>query len=372
MKLDYETTQNRGVISFTQLRLELCVFAILLLGTNYLFYSFFKLEISKNILRIISGSILIACVLRRKLTIGEFILLLFSGYMFVIGGNLTQNIAFILVSVIALEYDSDYVWQKISNFQILGASIVILCLISGIVDFRVTSSLGRIRNTLGFINVNSAAAFFYSVIILWLLEKEKVNWKSIAISIVATGLLYRFTDTRTALVALIVFLTGMVIFSKWNGKLLKIIVCTLESILFVVSQFTPFFYSSFSFLDLTFSYRLSIFARYINANSLKTLLIGGTNVSDIDNFYLCLLFNGGLIFYIFVVIITIYSTKLYLDNADGKKVAFILSTLVFGVMEASAMRCEIMSMLMFWYLILKPLKIAKKHGTDCIYKGNIF
>ena len=354
--LDSASRIFRGKVSISQMRYMACIFAICLLGFNFLLYSFFQVDFGKNILRIISGTILILCVIARRRFNAEILLLVVAMYMIAVGGSLTQNIVFILIAVLALDYDADYIWKRLSRYQIVGAGLVIICLVSGVVSNHVTSHLGRVRNTLGFVNVNAAALFFFSVIMLWLLEKEKVTWKTIIISIAATVLLYRITDTRTAVVALGVYLLGLIVLNRWNSKITCIGVCIFEGVLFSISQFSLAVFQRFPVLDITFSYRLSVFNKYINQNDLKTLIFGGTQVNDVDNFYLCLLYNGGILFYIFIMIVTIYATHFYFQNKQIKNVAFIISVLALGIMESGVIRCEIMSMLMFWYLIFKPLK----------------
>ena len=86
------------------------------------------------------------------------------------------------------------------------------------------------------------------------------------------------------------------------------------------------------------------------------LLFGGSKVDDIDNFYLCLLYNGGVFFYLLTMFLSIRATWIYMNQNKAIYAAFILSLLFLGVMESGIIRCEILCMIMFWYLLIKPLK----------------
>ena len=353
----YANKKTQLIVNKRNLSIALCMMALFCLSINYLLYSFFKINFDRNILRIVAGILLmISIIIKRSINVKELVLLFFAFYMLIINGSLTQNIAYILVASIAIPFSAEKLWKKVSKYQLLLAGVVIASLVFGVVPNLVTSTGGRIRNTLGFLNVNGAAVFFFSVIIIWLICQKKIKWYMFIVAFAAALVLYFFTDTRSLLFCVGIFFLSFIILQLFKGRTILVGTCIVEGLLFIIPNLIGVFYRLFPRLNVLLSYRLSLFASFINRNDIKSLLFGGSTVKDIDNFYLCLLYNSGLIFFVFVAVITIYSTWFYWKTRQVKYIAFILSILAFGIMESGALRCEIICMLMFWYIILQPIK----------------
>ena len=345
------------LVSKQELSQLLCAFAIAILAFNFLLYAFFKVGINKNILRFSAAILLFFSIaLGKKRSVIEIILVFFALYMMLVNGNLSQNLAFILLIVIALPSNAEKTWKNLSYIHLLLAGLVVICIVLGIVPNMITNYGGRIRRTLGFTNTNAAAIFFYSCVVTWLAQKSRIRWFDVVVPIAIIALVYRMTDSRTVIVCALLLYFTLFIISKWHNKIAAFSLCLIELALFVLPLFSGLLFKLFPQLDIVLSYRLRLYSNYINAHSFLSLLLGGSNVKETDNFFLCLLFNGGLPFYLFVIGLCLFTTWTNVLKENSKETAIILSTLAFGMMESGVIRCEILCMVLFWYLITRCIK----------------
>ena len=363
------------VVSFQFFSALCCLGAVVLLGTNYLIYAFFKNEsISRTIIRIVAGLLFICSVLLSgKIAKKDILLVFFALYLLLIQGTVTQNIAYIILATVAFRHQASNLWKYVSNYQFFLAIVVIICLSLGIVENTKTTYFHRVRYSLGFINVNSAAIFFFSVVIIWVMKLKRVTWRHYLIALAGSYCVYRITDSRTAFASIIVFILCCVFFERWHGKRVEWIVYGIEVFFFLSPFFTALFYHSFSRYDFLLSYRLSYYYAYFYQNSLQSLLLGGSRIKEVDSYYLLFLYNSGLLFYTYTGIRVIYSSKAFFTQKRMRELSFVLSILAFGVMESAPIRCEIICMMLFWNLILNTNNVSRQltgQKTNSDYLNN--
>lgn len=362
-ELEYIGKRKWYKISVKTMSQFLCLVALCTLGINYLLYSFFQLDFNRNILRYIAGSFfLLSIFLGRKIGVRELCLILVAMYMLIVNGSMSSNITYILLASIAIPYNANFIWKQLNRFQIALAAIVILCIVLKSVNYNITTYGGRVRNNLGFTNVNAAALFFFSLSIIWLLQLRKVSVQHLLITVAFSYVIYRFTDSRTVFACTLVFAICFLVLNRWNGTKMNVLICIVISLFYLSPFLVIVLKSIFPQLDLLLSYRLTKFADYLNNNTIKNLLFGGTKSGDVDSFYLCLLYNGGLFFYVFTWIMNLISVNVYVKNSDYGYVAFIFSVCAYGLMESGVVRCELLCMVLFWHLLLRHLKSEGKRN----------
>lgn len=350
--------RRKYIISLETLQDWILKTGIAILLLNFIFYSFFQVSYSKNAARIISMILLFICFLsQRERNKTELLMICGCIYMILIDGESSINIAVLLLLCLVIPYNANSLLKQLSFFQFVILAIVVVSLLSG---FRHSTRdiVGlRVRNTLGFVNANNASELYFSIIIVWLYTKEKITKYNIVFSIVSFYFLYKLTDSRAAFICAIFFIVGEMFTRRFHNNVVAKVICIIEGGLFLLPALIILLYNIFPQLDMILSFRLRIFSRYITNNNILTQIFGGTDIPNIDNFYLCLLYNGGLPFYVFTMVITIKSTWQYIIyEHDHKSPILIVAVLLFGTMESGLISCEILYPIIFWHLISKPLK----------------
>ena len=349
--------KDRYMISTHDLSQMLCILSLALLGANYLLYAFFQLAFNRNILRITAGCfLLLSTLLGKRISIKELFLMPVALYMLFINGVLSNNIAYIILAAIAIPYYADMVWKQLNVIQILLLIVVVLSIQTGIVSYHVITVGSRIRNTLGFTNFNAAGVFFFSLLVIWLLQLQEIRLVHIVVSAVVSYGAYRLTNSRTAFVCMIIFELSYLLLKKWNGGKTAIIFDVFLVLFFISPLLVMVLKTFFPVLDRLVSFRLTRYSAFIAVNDMKTFLFGGCKLEGVDSFYLCLLYNGGVCFYIFTLVMSVIALFRYITDGQYGYAAFIISIAAFGLMESGVMRCELLCMVMFWYLLLRPLK----------------
>lgn len=350
---DSETRPNKYYSVFV-------ILIISLLGTNFLLYGFFPFFILKNIVRLLTVAVILfyICTANREYSFRELVCVIISLYLLLLGGNMTLNISFIILTSICMSDCKDI--EKICFIcSAFLAAVVTISLITHIVQANVYVQGDRIRNTLGFYNVNAGSIFIFSVLILFLYSRKNISIIHIVISLIISTVIYHVTNSRTAFLGLVIFCTIYEIITKCNMLAYLIIVldvlCLLSPLLWLIPQFNDLEF------DKLLSGRPHVFIDYIHSNTTMNFIIGGSNVKEVDNFYLMLFYNVGVILYVIFAIITLYSMIYYKDNKDYKSISYVSSILFIGLMESGALRCEIICMLVFWMLILKPFISSNNH-----------
>ena len=362
---EIERHQKWYIINAQTLAQIMCFVSLGILGINYLLYSFFQFDFNRNILRIVAGAFFILSILLgKRISVREFCLIPVAAYMLIVNGSLSSNIAYFILAAIAIPYVADIVWKQLNMFQIVMTIVVILCLVLGIVNNRVTSIAGRTRNTLGFTNVNAAAIFFFSLLIIWLLKIKNISVKHLLITIAISFAVYRLTDSRTVFACTMIFSVCYLVLSRWNGRWTSILFGVCVTVFYLSPVLVIMARSAFPTLDIVLSSRLKWFSLYIANHSINTLLFGGSKIEGIDNFYLCLLYNGGIFFYIFTWYMNISALSKYILRRNPGYAAFIIAITAYGLMESGVIRCELLCMIMFWYLLLRPLKNEEREEDN--------
>ena len=183
---------------------------LLLLGLNYVLYNAFSFELVKDLMRIVGVSLfVIGWVLKGNFTLTKKkIFAIFLAVMAVIfNGPLALNFLVIVIFSVCVTYNTNNIIS--SSFKInglLALSMIVLMFLNVIDNRGYISSMGRLRYTLGFENPNVAALFYSSAIYLLIVSREKNEYLILILATISTIILYYYTNSRTELIALLMFL----------------------------------------------------------------------------------------------------------------------------------------------------------------------
>lgn len=345
----------------------LIYFAILILVINYLLYHTISLYNLKDIMRIIAMLLLICSILlNKKLKISPHLLIIVF-YMIlglILKSELIYNLLFLLLILFSISMNCEY--SKIDKhlFFISFASVFAYIILYkfGYIENYVTAYGGRIRNSLGFDNVNSLSLLIASPIFLLLSrEDNKLITNIICLTIVIA--VTKYTDSRTLLFSTILFVALNFLFrvnvikkiekilntKKWPSLLLTLLFFGSPIIMLIVYKFYPV-------MDTILSYRITKMLTFIKAQNILNYIVGFTKLNEIDNSFLLLFFTVGLIGYLFLAKI-FYK---YLSNKDNLKyLPFTISVLFYGLMEGVLLRPESMLTIYFWIIVF--------HSSNILY-----
>lgn len=340
--------------------------AILIMSINFLFYSFFdKLHLVNPLRYFICAILLVVYFVKRKFRVEYSLWLFWAIYLIFINGTESINVAFLIIFAIAMNLVEDrkiYKWITIANVFIV--IVVAVSLFLGIEKNFTFTYMGRTRNFLGFDHPNFIGIFMFSIISIWSLYLKKINYIYIIFAVISCYILYKVSDSRTGFLGLLAFAFFCLLFKIKNIKFCKII-----AELIIIGYFISPIIWSLPFINNEFfndilSFRPRIFYNYIVANGFTDFLFGGTTYRTIDNFYLMLLYNCGIVSYIIVFIMTLISIKTLLERRENKKAAFMIAILLLGLTESSLFRPEILCMPVYWMLIFSTidLKLFKRNS----------
>lgn len=339
--------------------------AIIILVVNYLLYHTITPYSLKNIMRIIAMILLIFSILlnkKMKISLPFLIIVFYMIIGIILKSELIYNLLFLMLILFSISMNCEY--DKINKhlffISLFSVFIYLVLYKLGYIENYITSYGGRIRNSLGFDNVNSLSLLIASPIFLILsMNNNKVITNIICLVIVSA--ITKYTDSRTLLFATILFVTINLLLKikffkkievflnekKYFLSILTIIFFGSPIIMFLINKIYPN-------LDVILSYRITKMLSFVNSQSFFNYLIGFTKLNEIDNSYLLLFFTVGAIGYMFI-------SKMfykYLTNKNNLMyLPFTLSVLFYGLMEGILLRPESMITIYFWIIVFHSNKI---------------
>lgn len=350
----------------TLLKEKIFFLSLLMSNLNYILFN--SLDISllfKNGIRIFAIILIVFSTLLNK----EGVVLkkidfmwLFLIFISLFSLNISNNFLNFLYIILVLNVCREIRKEKLIKFNyvimVISAFFIILLLGTGLISDTEYTQDNRIRHTFGFTNVNAFSSFVYSLFLMIFMYKEKIGKFFILVLISSIYFIYRFTDTRTMVFSFFIFVVFylflQVIFGykkNYNVNFLKVTLKIIVLIPIVSSLFAPLILKRYPYLDSLTSNRLTIFSNYLVDNKFINYFLGGTNVPDIDNGYLVLLLNAGIVFFVFVLLAIMKKISMLVENRDYKSLAFIVSFMYFSAFEALIIRPELSVSICFWIII---------------------
>jgi hypothetical protein len=243
------------------------------------------------------------------------------------------------------------------SYIVLLISVVITfaLLYAGVTQNAVDTAGNRERATFGFSNVNAFATLLYSFFTVALFRSQARPFIKYAVCAAFTYLAYIYTDTRTLIAAVSVFILAHGLFVALSrSAVLKIVSGILLLLPIIFTQLSVYIAENYFLLDVLLSFRPSYNALVFNSMSFANHMFGGVSPAEgntIDNSFLLVQASVGLPFLLFVTWLTYTKIVDSINASSPATFAFILSFWYFSYSESSLVRPESIIGLVFWLLI---------------------
>lgn len=335
--------------------------ALALLVANYLAFNLFGITGAVLAINRAAVILLLGFVLARRPVISGTALVLIMASLGggLLGGasnNIALNIIFILFFVVCLRHVEFNLVVRYSLMVMLGSLLVAFALLySGMTQNVIDVADERQRATFGFSNVNAFTTLLYSFFTLALFNSQARPLVKYLICAGVSYMAYLYTDTRTLIAAVSVFILAHALFALLKGRaLLKYLSGFLLLLPIVFTQFSVLIATNYPLLDILLSFRPSYNAVLFNSMSFFNHLIGGISPAEgntIDNSFLLVQASVGLPFLLLVTWLAYGKLVDSINENAPACFAFILSFWYFSYSESSLVRPESIIGLVFWLLI---------------------
>lgn len=334
---------------------------ILLLGLNHLLYSFFDLGGIRNLVRAgAAGVMLLLLVLRLaegSIRRRQVVMLLLAAWQILSGGTNGLNIAFLLILTVAVAgYRDCDISRVVFRVMVVLTAVMLGSLLLGIEENEIYTVGTRTRHKLGFVNVNSASMFLFTLLSAYLLHRDqKTKPVELAVVMGIEILLYVFTDSRTPLLGLAMMIAMYLLLPKLPERVVRQGFRIIIAMLFLTSYLWTLPVVNSEFGNILLSRRPLYCDEYFRNQSAWTFLFGGTRIPELDNGYLLLMFNVGVMVYTAVYFLIQSAAEHLLSRKQYMKLAFVITMLCCSVLEGSALRPELLCAPILWVIILQAL-----------------
>lgn len=197
----------------------------------------------------------------------------------------------------------------------------------------------KIRNPLGFSHPNTTMVLMLPIFfLLYYLYYSRLKIMLIVIFEIINIYLFYYTNSRISFLLINLFLSIIFLGDKFISKI-KVLFYLQEIIIVIFSIILPIFFHN-SILDGLFSGRLIYSYCYLKNISITFL---GKNMTEIyntyyplDNIYLKIIYENGILGLILCIIIIFYIINLLYKNKDYKAIRIFSIILILGFMESIA------------------------------------
>ncbi len=286
---------------------------------------------------------LIIDIYKKKIRKNEFIkiiiLLSISAYMVILYQDVNFLISLIM-AVICIRKDNKNYVKKFLIFSILLYSMTIVLYYIGILEsknlIRLTEDGIVTRYSLGFNHPNEVFLFFIPIALAgYYLYSEKKSFY-IIIFIVAT-ILYKLSYSRTGYIVVLFILLIHILYKMKNVKIgINKVLPYMFFIFTIISIGVAIIYgnNNSNYISTALSGRPYYWNYYIENGSILSLL-GGNSVNgwNLDNLYIYLLVELGIIGYIVYSLIYYKSLKQLKTKKDNKLLLIIFIFMIYGLTE---------------------------------------
>lgn len=244
----------------------------------------------------------------------------------------------------------------------------VLLLNTGQLVVQATEFAGRSRSTLGFANANQTSVIYLSFVILSVFThiqfSNRTSMFLVAVSYGAAVYVILSTDTRTALIALILLISFQVLGSLfYRFKAYR-------ASLTLLGSASPFFASAATYylttsadpaLNFLLSLRPYFFAQFMSNVTPADFVFGWRTDGDsgVDNLFLMLLSGVGAIGYLLILLSVSY--RIYRMNP--KFIPIVVVLMAISIFESSLLRPEIQLSALFLYLVFH-VRHSDRSGSE--------
>lgn len=337
------------------------------LGLNFILYSVFGLEAIRVPIRIaVLGMFVLSALLDFRYLKFDVLFLPMLGLAvlsLVLNGLDALNMLAVLLFVLAASpYSLSDMLSDLLKCFVLIAIIYILAVVVGFASLTSYVMGGRVRNTLGFVNVNAAALFFFPLLLL-LAKKRPRAWMANCGVALAFVFLFIVTDTRSLLLGAGVYYASYILFRLMsNGKTLSRLRGAVGIMVLYASIAIAFSLPLLAGteLDQALSWRPTLFHESLAGFTPFDWLFGSSSFKEVDNSFIVIVGHYGFLFLACVIAI-LHKAILRCSECDHAwSYSYLLSVLACGSIESFIYRPELIVTLAFWFVVFNSASSARQ------------
>ena len=354
------------LIKYSILSYDAAIFGVLtLMVFNYMNFNMLKLgDLITELCRYGEVIFLLICFTKKTVISVSDILVLFLLAIIFLGfpdNYIGVNVLFIFFFIICTK---GFSVEKIARYSLLllGVCVFLTFILTylGKVENIIDTVGDRERTTLGYSNANAFPTIVYSFIMLMFYQWKENYFKKYIISILLVYITFLFTDSRTLVSALLIFVFAHLLFLALAPRMtLKILSFMLLLAPIVVTQLSSYLFEDFQEIDDLLSNRLLFSIDFLAQISTLNFIVGGLSPdkikSTVDNGFLLLQASTGTFFLCFVIWLTFRRILISINKQEPEVFSLILSFWYFSFSESSLVRPEAIMGLIFWALIYRPV-----------------
>lgn len=238
------------------------------------------------------------------------------------------------------------------------------------VEYSTDLGIVRDRNDLG-MGLNRIGLFVSAFVmnLYVLIARMKTFW-IVTILFSISFLFFRLTNSQTPFVGEMLLLMAIIIFrSRWRKFFFnRILLVSLPLLLTALSLLLGILVEKVALLDILTSGRLYYTNLYLHSAGLMDFLVGNATFNSviIDNIYIRLLFEGGIMFYLFFYYLYYKAVRCLLKK-DSWLLPVIVGILVTGLGETNFLGIALFGNALVWNILYTysfPMVGEKRRATE--------
>ena len=337
------------------------------LGLNFILYSVFGLEAIRVPIRIAALGMFVLSALFDFRSLKFDVLFLpmigLAVLSLMLNGLDALNMLAVLLFVLAASpYSLSEVLSDLLKCFVAIAIIYAFAVVAGFVSLTSYVMDGRVRNTLGFVNVNAAALFFFSMLLLLAKERRRAWMVNCGVAL-AFVFLFILTNTRSLLLGAGVYYASYILFrfmgkgktpSRLRGAVGLMVLYTLIVIAFSLPLLAG------TEFDQALSWRPTLFHESLAEFTPFDWLFGSSSFEEVDNSFIVIMGHYGVLFLACAIAILHKSILRCSECGHAWSYSFLLSVLACGSIESFIYRPELIVTLAFWFVAFNSTSSAKQ------------
>lgn len=359
---------------------KVCVF-LLLLVLNMRFIISNIVDEKTNVLMIICIILAFLSFDYRSLLKGFLLMILLVIFAAIVDYSYNKVSILTILLLMQCAYSIDIKTYLKFNVIILGVSALTLFVIYGKGDLEMWDSisdvvLDRQRYNFKMGHPNVAALYYYGLLICSLLLLSISKYKALLPLgfVIAAAIAYYIsieTVSRSFVLSVIAFIIVGTYYSirKWISPsyrlgFSKYILLSFPILCLSFTVYIGLNYEDYPVLDLMLSSRPMLYNDFFQTIELKNFVVGTDAFDDIiiDNGYLHITFQVGIVFLLFFLWIYFFSMKKIIEQQNILLLASIISALTYSLMESFLVNPVMIGTLVFLVLFYKYL-----HDKDSVF-----
>lgn len=252
---------------------------------------------------------------------------------------------------------------------ILGGTALVMLLVVGTGHMVQSETIAaiRIRYDFGYGHPNAATLYYWglfisAVLYCYISKYRHFIWILLGFLLLVSIYLYTETDSRSFIFAVISF-TLVLGYYKLRSRInlhyrigySKYVLYALPVLFAALTIYLASNVDEYPALDLLLSTRLTLYKQLLDGLT-PLQYVWGTSAFDyiiVDNSYLHLLFEGGVLVFVYFVWLWFFAVKNIIKQQNFILIAVFISFLVYGLMESLLLFSVVIGNNLFWVLLYR-------------------